>query len=159
MDTNLYKNRLDTVLRHIKHVQDNAFLLGERLIDRGEIELGRGLIKNGQVHDNSKLSGIEWLYLHADVKDKEPEKFELAAQMHITTNCHHPEYWGTINEVPRIYVAEMVCDWAARSSEFGNDVRQWIKESATKKYQFKTSGKVFKEVKEFLELLLDPSFK
>lgn len=159
IENDLTIKRLDIILRHIKHVQDNCIVLGEKLIGLGEIDLGRGLIKNGQIHDNSKLSGIEWEYLHGDVKETDPIHFKLAATQHVTTNFHHPEFWIDINEMPRIYVAELVCDWSARSSEFGNDIREWTKECATKKYKFTCNGKVYKEIKEFTDLLLEKPFK
>ena len=157
--TELEEKRLQKILRHIKHVQDNTLLLGQRLIEKGEGSLGLDLIANGQIHDNSKLRGVEWLNLHEDIKESNVELFELAAKHHITTNPHHPEYWGRIQEMPRIYVAEMVCDLSARSSEFGNDLRDWIKDKATKKYGFTLNSKVFKEIKFFTELLLDETFK
>ena len=151
--------RLDKVVRHINHVRDNCIVIGEKLIKKGEDDFGRRLIANGFIHDASKFGGIEWLYLHDDVKEKELEKFELAVKNHVTQNPHHPEYWHGIENMPRIYVGEMIADWAARSSEFGNDLREWISESATKKFKFTKSGKVYKQLKEFLELLLEQPFK
>lgn len=151
--------RLDTLIRHITNVQSNCTLLGERLIENGKEGFGRKLISNGFIHDHSKFSGIEWDYLHQDVKDNEPEKFKMAALQHVHTNKHHPEYWGGIREMPSIYLAEAVCDWKARSSEFGDDLREWIKKSATDKYEFSISGMTYKEIKLYVDLLLDPSFK
>lgn len=155
----LNRRRLDALIRHITNVQKNCILLGERLIDRGEPDFGRRLIANAFVHDNSKFGGVEWQFLHQDMKDNEPEKFLFAANQHVHTNKHHPEYWLHISNVPRIYVSEMCCDWAARSGEFGNDLREWIKDKATKKFDFTYQSKVYREIKEFVDLLLDPSFK
>lgn len=147
---------LENVLRHINHVRDNCLLLGNRLIKNGEAEFGRKLIANGLIHDNSKLSGVEWLYL----RDKGTPEFTAAAKQHIMTNPHHPEYWpGGISDMSRIYMAEMVCDWAARSQEFGNDLRDWIKGEATKKFNFSLQSRVWKDIKEFVDLLLDRAFK
>jgi len=146
--------RLDAVLRHIDHVQENCKLLGRRLMEIGEADFGRRLIANGLLHDNSKLSGIEWEYLH----DSEHPFFQAAMKQHVMNNPHHPEYWGEIQGMPEIYLAEAVCDWKARSSEFGNDFRDWIKKSATKKFGFSVSSKVYKSVKEFTDLLLDRPF-
>jgi hypothetical protein len=151
--------RLDKVLRHIDNVRDSCLLLGERLIVRGEEEMGRKLIANGHIHDNSKLHGVEWLYLHDDVQESEPEKFKLALMEHVQTNPHHPEYWsGGIDTMPRLYKAEMVCDWHARSSEFGTDLREWAKGKAVRKYKMNHSGRTYKEIKELLDLLLERKF-
>lgn len=159
MEPDLAVKRLDALVRHINNVRSNCTLLGERLMEKGEIEFGKRLIANGFIHDNSKFSGVEWLYLHQDVKDKEPEKFKLAAEQHVNSNMHHPEYWQHISSMPRIYVAEMVCDCTARSQEFGDDIRDWYKDQATKKYDFLPQSKTYKQVKEFLDILLDPGFK
>jgi hypothetical protein len=158
MDTP-HQKRLDTLLRHIHNVQSNCQLLADRLIEKGEADFAKTLIANGLIHDNSKFYGIEWEYLHQDVKESNPEAFLLASKQHVSINPHHPEYWLHISNVPRIYVAEMICDWSARSSEFGSDLRVWIKDKATKKFDFTVQSKTYKEVKEFVDLMLDPSFK
>jgi hypothetical protein len=61
--------------------------------------------------------------------------------------------------MPRIYVAEMVADWGARSSEFGNDLMEWIKNNATTKFGFSLKSKVFQEIKFFVNLMLEQPFK
>jgi hypothetical protein len=158
MEDDTQDKRLDILLRHISNVREDCEVLGLKLIKQGEETLGRQLIANGLIHDNSKFSGIEWEYLHTDVKEINPEAFKLALQQHQTTNPHHPEYWGDINSIPRLYVAEMLCDWHARSSDFGTDLWDWVKETAVPKYKLSTSGKVYKQLKEFMGMLLERSF-
>lgn len=150
---------LDTVLRHIERVQKDTVILGERLIEKGEKELALRLIQNGQIHDNSKLSGIEWLYLRDEYKESKPDLFLAALENHTKNNLHHPEAWNSVCEMPRVYVAEFCCDITARANEFGTDVREWIKDKATKKFKFTTSSKIYKEIKEFLDILLEKPFK
>ena len=159
-DKEVFQKRLKAVLRHLDNVRANCLLLGERLIEKDEADLGLKLIANGYVHDNSKLYGVEWIGMHDDVKETEPEVFYMAVHQHTTSklNMHHPEYWGGIEKMPRIFLAEMVCDWAARSSEFGNDLREWIKDVATKKFKMKVQSKVYKEIKELVDILLDKKF-
>ena len=147
---------LQALLRHIKLVQAATQLLGERLIELGEIELGRIVIANGFKHDNSKFTGIEWYHLIRDSDGNGDTK--LALQQHWTSNEHHPEYWGGINEMPRVYLAEMICDCYARSTEQGTDLRKWIKEIATEKFGFTVQGNVYKQIKGFVDLLLDEPF-
>ena len=147
-------------MRHIDNVRKNCEVLGERLIEHGELKLGHRLIANGQMHDNSKFHGVEWEYLHGDVKDNNPKAFENATYQHIHTNGHHPEYWeGGIHKMPRVYLAELVCDWAARSAEFGNNLREWIKTKATKKFDMTVQSAAYKEIKGLVDLLLDEAFK
>lgn len=158
------EKRLGNLLRHIGNVRDDCLLLGEKLIERGEEELGRRLIANGLVHDNSKFYGIEWEYLNDNRfprPDPDPhrEMFLAAVQQHVTTNPHHPEYWGNINEMPRLFLSELVADWHARSSEQGTNLMEWVKERAVERFNFSTSGRVYKEIKEFIGLLLEKPFK
>jgi hypothetical protein len=146
--------RLDKIIRHIKHVQESCQLLGEKLIDRGEFEFGKNLIANGFIHDHSKFFGIEWEHLNGI----ETEAGRLALQQHQAVNMHHPEYWGGIEKVPRIYLAECVADWFCRSAEFGTSLRDWIKNVAMKKYNIPVNSKTHKEIKYFVDLLLEDVF-
>lgn len=148
---------LRTIMRHIRNVQDNCSLLAERLLEK-EPDFARKLLANSLLHDNSKLRGIEWANLNGDTKKMNGEAFKLAHQAHVENNPHHPEYWDGIDNMPRVYIAEMVCDWKARSDEMGTDLRIWVKEEATKRFDFTAQGKVYKTIKEFVDILLDPTF-
>jgi len=154
------ENKLKTLMRHIDNVRLNCIKLGEILIDKGEVQLGLNLIANGYRHDNSKFHGIEWLYLHDEAKNSNPELFKAAHIQHVTGNKHHPEAWtGGVGEMDRLHKAEMVCDWAARSSEFGTDLRAFLKDVAVKKFDMPIQSKAYREVKELIDLLLDAPFK
>lgn len=148
---------LQRIMRHIRGVQDSCSVLAEEMIEQGESDFARLLIANGQMHDNSKFKGIEWQFLVTDPEDE--DKMNLAMLQHVMTNAHHPEYWGGIKHVPRIHIAEMICDWHARSNEFGTDLRVWVKDIACKRYDITTSTKAYKTIKEFLDLLLDKPFR
>lgn len=155
---NLVLKHLDNLTRHIDLVRQSCKLLGERLIEQGREEFGKKLIARGYCHDQSKFSGIEWDYLH-NGDDIDKELLKEAISHHSKTNSHHPEYWGGIENMPELDVGEMVSDWQARSQEFGNDLREWFKEVAIEKYNIKTGGKQYKWIKNFLDILLQNSFK
>ena len=155
-EATLQYKHLKSLLRHIKNVHEAAVLLGERLIEKGEVQFGINLIMNSLKHDQSKFKGIEWDYL---VRDSDKEMLSKSHEQHVETNEHHPEYWGDINQMPRIYIAEMVCDMYARSTEMGTNLREYIKEQALPRYKVSPRGKVYKMIKEFLDLLLDEPFK
>lgn len=148
-------DKVDKLTRHIERVQEECQLLGKKLIDRGEVEFGIRLIALGQIHDHSKWSGTEWDYLIVGDFNGEAKQ---AAQHHNRTNPHHPEYWGGIELMPRLYVAEMCCDWLARSNEFGTDVWEYVREKAMPRYDIRPRSQVFKWIKEFLGLLLEKPF-
>ncbi len=146
--------KIEKVLDHIQGVQRNCYKMGLKLIKSGETELGRNLIANGQIHDNSKFKGIEFkeLFFGSPILSD-------VIEHHSSTNPHHPEYWGGIKNVPAVYLAEMVCDCATRSSEFGTDIRDWFAKSATVKYGFSMDDEIGKKITYFLDILLEPPFK
>lgn len=149
---------LADVQRHIQNVRDNCDLLGQRLIERGEPDTGLYLIGQGLIHDVSKITcAIEFKYLRPAFFGT--DQFRLAFQNHVGLNPHHPEAWQGIDDMPRRYQAEMVCDWKARSSEFGNDLMEWIKTRATEKFEFSPQSRVYKEIKDLVEIVCDRAFK
>lgn len=156
-------NRLTTLLLHVNAVQENCLLLGNKLIDAGEVDFGIKLIANGRIHDYSKFFGIEFEYLNDNAwpyPDNDPRKplFLEALHHHTKTNPHHPEYWGNIQEMSRLYLAEFCCDIKARSNEQGTDLREWIRDKATDKFHFKVNSKTYKQIKYFIDLLLQKKF-
>lgn len=74
------EEKLYVIVRHIKNVQENCLLLGEKLIEKGLIDFGRELIARGFCHDNSKFYGIEWENMaqgNNDVSDNPNAKIKL----------------------------------------------------------------------------------
>jgi hypothetical protein len=153
--------KIRSITRHIRNVQDNCLLLGEKLIDKGEIDCGLKLIANGFQHDISKFGGIEWEHMSCGElpnHDGAKLKMKLAIHQHNTTNPHHPEFWHGIKNMPRVYLAEFCCDVKSRSEEFGTSLKEWIDDSATKRWGFTKEDKVYKEIMEFVDLLCDRPF-
>jgi len=148
---------LDNLVRHIDLVRGACLLLGKRLIGQGRVEFGRILIARGFEHDVSKFSGIEWDYLHAG-QNVPRDQLDMAIRQHVRTNSHHPEYWGGIENMPEIAVAEMVCDWYARSQEFGTGLREWITSEAVERFQIDVAGEGYAWVQQYVGLLLVDHF-
>lgn len=151
-----YLDRLDDVCRHIALVRDACVLLGKRLIKSGRVDFGRILIQLGHIHDASKFSGIEWRFLHNENAD--PIDIETAIEHHRKSNKHHPEFWGGFNNMPEVYMAEMVCDWYARSNEFGTDLKNWIDTEAVLKYNIDTESRKYEQLITFVEILTKNKF-
>lgn len=154
--------KIKLIVSHIRNVQDNAITLGEKLIELGEINLGRELIARAFIHDNSKFYGMEWdnMAPGTEINDGGAKlKLKLAISHHQKTNPHHVEYWnGDITQMPRFALAEFVCDIKARSEEFGTDLRQWIDTSATKRWGFTKDDPVYKVIMGFVNLLCEKPF-
>lgn len=146
--------KLEVILRHCENVREACERLGKRFIERGDIEFGIFLIVHGRIHDLSKFDLYERTFL---IGNDDQESLKMAIFKHRAVNKHHAECWGSIDDVPRIYLAEMVCDLWARSSEQGTDLKDFIKEQV-EKWGISTSGKTYKSIKEFVDLLVDDSF-
>lgn len=159
VEAEILSKRRKSLARHLDNVRQNCWKLGEILIEKGEVEIGHRLISNGFCHDQSKWHGIEWLYLNDETREKDPELFKAALLQHQKSNMHHPEAWPDgIHSMDRLHRAEMVCDWAARSSEFGTDLRAYLKNQATKRYDMTIQSKAYRELKELMDMFLDPAF-
>lgn len=146
--------RLQKLMRHIEEVRTNCEILGTKLIESGEFDCGRMLIASGIKHDASKFEEPEWDHLW----DRQDPLFNEAWSHHVLHNDHHPEFWGSIHDMPRRSLAECVCDWAGRSSEFGTALRPWIEEKATVTYSFSQYDRAYQDIQYFLNMLLEPSF-
>ena len=152
-------DHLNNLVRHIDLVRENTLLLGRKLIENGEDDFGVSLVERGYRHDNSKFSGLEFDYLH-NGPDTPAKELALAIKEHQSQNDHHPEFHSEgIAGMCRLQVAEMTCDWLARSQEFGTSLRDWIDETAITKYNINKRGKQYKWIREFVDLLLQDSFK
>ncbi len=150
--------RINTIIRHIKKVEDNCNRLAQLITGEvNDLNFARKLVKLGRIHDASKFNSFEFDYLGNFEKEKPPE-FKLALKRHHKKNPHHPEYWTSIQVMPNLYIAEMVCDCVARGQEFGTDTRKWFEEEATKKYGFKMEDEVGKKITKYLDLLLTKPF-
>ena len=154
-------DKIEIILEHMHNVERNCVKLGKKLIEQGEPKLGIALIVRGRMHDLSKLAPAEFEGLWPN-----HSAFKHALKHHHRFNSHHPEYYDLgAYPIKGIYamgqedLAEMVCDCAARSSEFGSDIRKWFNEEATKKYNFSMNDFVGRRINYFLDLLLEPPFK
>jgi hypothetical protein len=53
--TEQQKDKINDLLTHLAEVRQTAARLGMKLIDAGEVDLGRILMANACVHDHSKF--------------------------------------------------------------------------------------------------------
>jgi hypothetical protein len=156
-------SNLDSIFRHITNVHQNCKRLADKILERNkkdDEDLAWTLLHLGMIHDASKFTGIERLCLNPETKDKNPEAFEFALKQHYSTNPHHPEHWENgILDMPSPFLAEMVCDWYARSNEFGKDLREWIKGVAFPKYSVTENSKKGKQIFSYVDMLLEKPFE
>lgn len=156
-------DKINRISRHIRNVRDNCFILGTKLIQEGNIELGKKLIANGFLHDHSKFDGIEFEFMGPATPTEEDNaklKFKIAVHQHQKTNPHHPEYWSQgMKGMPDVYLAELAADWKARSEEFGTNLREWIDNTAIKRWNLTKEDEVYKKIMRFVDLICEKPFE
>lgn len=161
-EAELTLSKIRSITRHIRNVEDNCLILGEKLILQGRTDLGKQLIANGFIHDASKFTGIEFEYLslHNPTEENNKLKMKLAIQQHNTTNLHHAESWsGGIKDMPDVYLAELVCDVKSRSEEFGTSLMEYINTDGMKRWNITEEDDVYKKMIGFINLLCEKPFQ
>lgn len=151
------KQHSDDLLAHVGRVQDNARQLADRLRADGRADFARLLLAKAHIHDASKWAGIEYEFMH---RGPHVDKVMLGAAIaqHQKTNDHHPEFWGGLRNMPEICVAEMVCDWLARSQELATDLRVFVTTVAPERFAFDTAPTQVAWIESFIKILLPQKF-
>lgn len=115
------KEYLEYINAHKDRVSQFADWLEENcpeVFEGVDLEVFKDLIKE---HDESKFSEEEFepyaQKWHGN-GIKTPE-YELAWEHHWQNNEHHPEYWLG-EDMPYIYILEMLCDWGSFSIDKGD---------------------------------------
>ena len=113
-----YKNYIE---EHKERVKQYADWLKENLpelFDNIDLELFNDMITE---HDDSKFSEPEFeAYAQHFYGDKNNDlEFDEAWKHHWTHNEHHPEFWLG-EDMPYIYILEMLCDWGSFSIASGD---------------------------------------
>jgi hypothetical protein len=142
----------EALLRHRRNVQENCERIASVYIKAGDMGFARKLMANAAIHDHSKFFGLEWKVL---VLRKDQDKLAEAVNKHNQRNKHHPEYWGSINKMPLLYLGELACDWKARSTEAGTCLVDWINQVAADRWGFTKKNKVYQDIMKFVNMLID----
>ena len=109
-----YKNYIEEHKANVKKFADWLVeKLPELFTDATDVETFYEIIKE---HDNSKYSEEEFEpYAQHFFGDKKNNlEFEEAWKHHWMNNEHHPEFWLG-EDMPYIYILEMICDWGSFS--------------------------------------------
>lgn len=95
-------------------------------------------------HDESKYEPEEFYAYRANFfpispeeKNLNKEEFDKAWKHHYTHNMHHWNWWyesGNLDNMPMIYVIEMICDWEAMGYKFGNTSKEWFEKNKSEIY-------------------------
>lgn len=130
---------------HKKLLLDSCYKLAVHFLKEGNEEFALLLMQRAFVHDISKLSTYEFHAADAfesfEKHSKErnyvfSESEKIFLEEHWKNNRHHPEHWSDINDMEDIDLAEMVCDWHARSVEFNDDLLAYIDYRQNNRFAF-----------------------
>ena len=134
-DTLLHKQFVITAgMKLIQYLHDN-----ER--DKDALQLARRCAR----HDNSKFESEEmhgFLQLPKEGENMKnanaamPESVQNFVKMHWKHNRHHPEFFADYHEMEELDIMEMVCDWYARSLQFGTNFKDFIKTRQANRFKF-----------------------
>ena len=90
---------------------------------------------NIENHDMSKYGKEEFDAYRKEFYPVSPEEkennkaaFDLAWKHHYHNNMHHWNWWyesGNKDNMPIIYLVEMICDWEAMGYQFGNNSKEY----------------------------------
>jgi hypothetical protein len=151
------EQHVDDLDGHIRRVQENAMVLAKHFMSNGRTPFAYRLLTKVSTHDLSKWNGIERMYLHRG-PDVDRTMLDAAIKQHNSTNDHHPEAHGGLKHMPEVCVAEMVCDWLARSQEGATDLRQFVRTIAAERFDFPSAPQQVAWIEEFISILLPQKF-
>ncbi len=137
--------QLEDIYKHKQLVENVCYVLVKYFFEINEDEKALDLFKRSFTHDLSKIKEDEFYGMAEFANDtgalKDPKKSadsdkQLAINLHWDRNSHHPEYWTNVNQMAEIDIIEMVCDWYARSIQFGNDMLDFFKVRQDERFHF-----------------------
>lgn len=159
-----YTEQITDLVIHKNLFMQSALKMYNYLCSQGRQVLGLKLMRRAMVHDNSKMDRIELRNL-SKFGDSEgdgssmgnAEKTLSKQQMalikrHWKNNPHHPEYYKDYSKMTELDIVEMVCDWHARSVQFGNDLIEFVKTRQENRFHFE--NKQFKKIMRYCEVLV-----
>jgi hypothetical protein len=150
------KEKLASVLAHIKRVEENCNIVANKLMDVNP-EFALAISNRGRLHDSSKLTLFEFEHLWTDDK-----RFKEALALHHKTNSHHPEFYTEdgIYGMSDLDICEYTADCISRAQEFGTDARDWFfnPEKAPKRFGYLNDESMYSKIESFVNLILNKPF-
>jgi hypothetical protein len=118
------------------------------------------LAKRCSLHDHSKFEDdeikqfiqlpIEEYSIKTSREPLTPEQVKYI-ETHWKRNRHHPEFFSSPNNMSDIDIMEMVCDWFARSLQYGDDFMYYATVVARRRFGF--NEETFAKVLSYCEAL------
>lgn len=152
--------QLDDIMVHVGFVMKAGHKLSRKLMLSGEEDKAIGLLQRILMHDFSKSLVDEFYGMAKFSEDmasmKDPNVKRVAdgkmdaIKLHWSRNDHHPEFWTAVmpntltnsepieisSEMSELSIAEMCCDWYARSMQFNSNVLDFYKIMSKDRWKF-----------------------
>ena len=150
----------DTII-HKSYVVKSCEKLAQYLEKEGAINHAKMLRERAKIHDDSKISCEDELHalsriindqttMHDATKQLSPIKKD-AIKLHWKHNSHHPEHFKSPEDMEKIDILEMCCDWHARSCQKGTNFMEYVQ--TAQKERFKFPEWMYAEILHYCEVL------
>lgn len=151
---------LEDVIKHKQYVLDSCWKMAKYLFSINEEELGLELLRRASIHDNSKLEDEELEALSRISEDKTTLKeasekltsFKIKAiELHWKNNRHHPEFFSDTKNMSELDIIEMVCDWHARSVQYGTNLIEFFETRQKNRFNFPKN--IYNKIYKYCEII------
>lgn len=156
-----YEQMFQDTMIHKMYVKKSCDKLIAYLEREGAVEHARMLREAALEHDNSKISCEDEMRALARIvndksclKDSKKQLSKIkqdSIKLHWKHNEHHPEHYKTPIDMPTLRRMEMCCDWHARSTQYGTDFLQFVKDRQEDRFHF--PNWMFAEIWHYCEVL------
>ena len=145
MDIDKLERMADDIITHKIYVLQICQKVFKYLCDNNQSQVGIDLLKRAATHDNSKFSESEFERMASILKTDEcfkNAKYKLSKEerdiirLHWKNNRHHPEHFNDINQMSDLDIWEMVCDWYARSLQYGTNFLEFVSTRQKNRFDF-----------------------
>lgn len=141
----LAREHVSDTLIHKKYVIESGLILINYLFDNERDEEALQLSRRCARHDDSKFESDEmreFLQLPKEGENMRNARAPLSPttqsliQRHWKHNRHHPEFYVDYHEMTEVDIMEMVCDWYARSMQYGTNFKEFVLTRQEMRFKF-----------------------
>ena len=156
-----YEKMFRDTLIHKSYVIKSCEILAQYLEKQGAKNHAEALRQRAIIHDNSKINDADELSALSRIINDKSSLVDASAQLssikqdaiklHWKHNLHHPEYHSSIEDMSRLDIMEMCCDWHARSSQYHTNFLEFVETRQKDRFHF--PDWMYEEVKHYCMIL------
>lgn len=141
----LPQEHIKDTLVHKKYVLEAGQILIDYLFEQNRNDDAIALAYRCARHDESKLGNEEmqeFLKLPKEGLNMKFADMPLAdnisnlIRVHWANNRHHPEFFHDYHNMSEMDIMEMVCDWYARSLQYGTNFKEFVQTRQKMRFKF-----------------------